>query len=101
MINNKVNLTKEQIKNFCEKNHIRRFAYFGSVLRDDFGPNSDIDILVDLEPDARIGLLEMAQMEIELTEMIGKQVDLRTPGDLSIYFRDKVVKEAEVQYKRV
>jgi len=101
LINDKVKLTKEQIKIFCENNHIRKFAYFGSVLRDDFKPDSDLDILVDLEPDAIIGLLEMAQMEIELSEMIGRNVDLRTPEDLSIYFRDKVVKEADVQYERV
>jgi predicted nucleotidyltransferase len=99
--NNKVKLTKEQIKSFCENNHIQKFAYFGSVIRDDFKSDSDVDILVDLEPDAIIGLLEMAQMEIELSEMIGRNVDLRTPEDLSIYFRDRVVKEADVQYERV
>jgi uncharacterized protein len=99
--NDRVKLTQDQIAKFCDKNHILKFAYFGSVLRDNFKPDSDIDILVELDPDAIIGLLEMAQMEIELSEMIGRNVDIRTPEDLSIYFRDKVVKEAEVQYERV
>ncbi|MEK7399177.1 MAG: nucleotidyltransferase family protein [Candidatus Poribacteria bacterium] len=101
MTDDKIRLNKDQIKQFCEKNHIKKFAYFGSVLRDDFKSDSDVDILVDLEPDALIGLLEMAQMEIELSKMIGRKVDLRTPEDLSVYFRDKVVKEADIQYERI
>jgi len=97
----RVKLTKDQIAGFCSKNHILKFAYFGSILRDDFNSDSDIDILIELDPDARIGLLEMAKMEIELSEMIGRKVDLRTPGDLSKYFRDKVMQEADIQYERV
>ena len=96
----RIKLTKDQIARFCDKNHILKFAYFGSVLRNDFGADSDIDILVELDPDARIGLLEMAKMEIELSEMLGRKVDLRTPGDLSKYFRDKVVQEADIQYEQ-
>ena len=95
------NITKEQIADFCEKNQIRKFAFYGSVLRDDFQPDSDIDVLVEFEPQHRIGLMEVAGMEIELSEMIGRKVDLRTPEDLSKYFRDKVVAEAEIQYERV
>ena len=97
---NLFNITKEQIADFCEKNQIRKFAFYGSVLRDDFGPESDIDVLVDLEPNHTIGLMEMAGMEIELSEVMGRKVDLRTPEDLSKYFRDKVVAEAEIQYER-
>jgi len=93
-----INFTKEQIREFCAKNHIKRFAFFGSVLRDDFRPSSDIDILVDVDPEAKIDLIEMARMELELTEMLGRKVDLRTPQDLSKYFRDKVVAEAKVLY---
>jgi predicted nucleotidyltransferase len=93
-------LTKEQIAEFCKKNHIKKFAFFGSVLRDDFRPDSDIDILIDLEPGAPIGLFEMADMELELSDMIRRKVDLRTPQDLSKYFRNKVVAEAEVLYER-
>jgi len=99
-LDERVNITKEQIADFCRRNHIRKFAFFGSVLRDDFGPDSDIDALVELEPGAPIGLFEMAEMEIELSEMIGRKVDLQTPQDISRYFRDKVVAEAEVLYER-
>ena len=97
----RVNLTKEQIAEFCRKHHIKKFAFFGSILRDDFRSDSDIDILVDLEPGAPIGLFEMADMEIQLSDMAGRKVDLRTPQDLSKYFRDKVVKEAEILYERI
>jgi predicted nucleotidyltransferase len=95
------NITKGQIADFCKKNQIRKFAFYGSVLRDDFRPDSDVDILVEFEPQNRIGLMEVAGMEIELSEMIGRKVDLRTPEDLSRYFRDKVIAEAEIQYERV
>jgi len=95
-----VNLTKEKIADFCEKNYIRKFALYGSVLRDDFRPDSDVDVLVEFEPDKPIGLMAMARMERELSELVGRQVDLRTPQDLSKYFRDKVVSEAEVLYER-
>ena len=95
------NITKEQIADFCEKNQIRKFAFYGSVLRDDFRPESDIDVLVELEPNHTIGLFEIAQMEIDLLELMGgRKVDLRTLQDLSRYFRDKVVAEALVQYER-
>ena len=94
------NITREQIADFCKKNQIRKLAFYGSVLRDDFGPKSDIDVLVELEPSHTIGLLKMAQMEIELSELMGgRKVDLRTPQDLSKYFRDKVIAEAVVQYE--
>jgi len=96
----RVNLTKEQIAEFCRKHYIKKFAFFGSILRDDFRSDSDIDILVDLEPGAPIGLFEMADMELQLSDMAGRKVDLRTPQDLSKYFRNKVVREAEVLYER-
>ena len=95
----RVNLTKEQIAEFCKRNHIKRFAYFGSVLRDDFRADSDIDVLIDLDYKYKTGLMKMARMEIELSDMIGRKVDLRTPEDLSDYFRDDVLTEAEVQYE--
>lgn len=94
------NLTEEQIADFCKRNHIRKLAFFGSVLRDDFRPDSDIDILVEFDPDAHIGFIAMAGMEIELSEMIGRKVDLRTPRELSRYFRNEVLAEAEVQYEK-
>jgi len=93
-----IDIPKERIADFCRRNHIRRLALFGSVLRDDFGPDSDVDVLVEFEPAARVGLLRLAGMEIELGEILGRKVDLNTPGFLSQYFRDKVLAEAEVQY---
>lgn len=94
----RIQVDNERIAEFCRRNHIRRLAFFGSVLRDDFRPDSDVDILVEFEPDASVGLIKMAGLEIELSEIIGRKVDLRTPGDLSRYFRDKVIETAEVQY---
>ena len=93
-----IDIPKERIADFCRRNRIRRLALFGSVLRDDFGPDSDVDVLVEFEPEARVGLLRLAGMEIELGELLGRKVDLNTPGFLSDYFRDKVLAEAEVQY---
>jgi len=96
----RVNLTKEQITEFCQKYHIKKFAFFGSVLRDSFRPDSDVDILVDFDYSVPIGLMEIAGIEIELSKMIGREVDLSTPDDLSDYFRDKVLTQAEVLYER-
>ena len=96
----RVNLTKEQIAEFCQKHHIKKFAFFGSILRDDFQPNSDIDILIDLDYSVPTGLMEIAGMEIELSKMIGRKVDLSTPEGLSDYFRDKVLTQTEVLYER-
>lgn len=88
---------RQQIADFCRRHHIRKLAFFGSVLRDDFGPESDIDVLVEFEPGRVPGLAFLA-MEEELSEILGRKVDLNTPGFLSPYFRDRVVAEAEVQY---
>ena len=96
----RVNITKKQIADFCEKNHILRLAFFGSVLRDDFRLDSDVDILVYLDRSVPIGLMEMARMERQLSGMIGRKVDLRTPNELSVYFRDNVIAEAEIIYER-
>ena len=93
-----IDIPKEQIAEFCRRNHIRRLALFGSVLREDFTADSDVDVLVEFEPDARVGLLGLARMEIELSELLGRKVDLNTPGFLSPYFRDEVLAEAEAQY---
>ncbi|MFZ1956974.1 MAG: nucleotidyltransferase family protein, partial [Desulfobacterales bacterium] len=71
---------------------------FGSVLRGDFGPDSDIDILVEFEFGTRVGLITLAGLELELGEIIGRKVDLNTPGFLSKYYRDRIINEAVVQY---
>ena len=83
---------------FCERHHIRRLSLFGSQIKGKAGPDSDVDLLVEFDPEHIPGLLGMAGMEIELSDMLGKKVDLRTVGDLSRHFRDEVVREAEVQY---
>jgi predicted nucleotidyltransferase len=94
----RLQINADRIADFCHRHHIRRLAFFGSVLRDDFGPESDVDVLVEFAPGQVVGLLRMAAMELELSEIIGRKVDLRTPQDFSRYFRDEVVAGAEVQY---
>ncbi len=94
----RINIPNERIAEFCRANHIRRLALFGSVLRDDFGPDSDVDVLVEFEPEARVGMLRLAGLEIDLGNMLGRKVDLNTPGFLSDYFRNEVMAEAEVHY---
>jgi predicted nucleotidyltransferase len=93
----RVEIPREQIEAFCRRNHIRRLAFFGSVFRDDFTPESDVDVLVEFEPGVRVGL-RFFGMEQELSEILGRRVDLNTPGFLSKYFRDEVIAEAEVLY---
>ncbi|MHB0912481.1 MAG: nucleotidyltransferase family protein [Armatimonadota bacterium] len=91
-------IDKEKIAEFCRKHHIRKLSFFGSVLRDDFGSESDVDVLVEFEPGTSVGLIRMAGMELELSQIIGRKVDLRTANDLSRYFRDEVLDTAAVQY---
>ena len=86
-----------KIADFCRRHYIRRLALFGSVLRQDFRPDSDIDVLVEFEPDHVPGLAFFA-MEQELSTLLGRRVDLNTPQFLSRYFRDQVLAEAETQY---
>jgi predicted nucleotidyltransferase len=90
-------LPAEKIAEFCRRHRIQKLSLFGSVLRDDFRPDSDIDVLVEFEPGARTGVAFFG-MEIELSALLGRKVDLNTEGFLSKYFRDRVLKEAEVQY---
>jgi len=91
---------KAKIADFCRRHHIRRLALFGSVLRDDFGPESDVDILVDFDPGKAPGLLGIVAMEYELAETLAlnRKVDLRTVHDLSPHFRDEVSGLAEEIY---
>lgn len=93
----RIDIPEERMAEFCRTNHIRRLALFGSVLRDDFGPDSDVDILVEFEPGTRVGL-KFFGLEIELSEILGRTVDLNTSGFISDYFRDEVMAEAEVCY---
>lgn len=94
----RIQMPREALAAFCRKHGVRRLALFGSVLRDDFRPDSDVDVLVEFEPGARAGYLKLAAMELELGDVLGRKVDLRTPGELSRYFRDDVLAGAEVQF---
>ena len=93
----KIDVPKEKIADFCRRNGIRRLALFGSVLRDDFSGESDVDVLVEFEPDVHVGLA-FFRMERQLSQIMGRKVDLNTPGFLSRDFREDVSKEAEVLY---
>ena len=93
----KLKLDREAVAEFCRRHHVRRLALFGSVLRDDFTPASDVDVLVEFETGHVPGLAFFA-MEAELSGLVGRKVDLNTPGFLSRYFRDQVLAEAETQY---
>lgn len=97
-MNATIKVPRETLAEFCRRNQIRRLSLFGSVLREDFGPDSDVDVLVEFEPEARVGFFALVRMEMELSELLGHKVDLNTPGFLSRYFRDQVLEEAEVQY---
>ena len=93
-------LPRETIEGFCVHNRIRKLSFFGSILTPRFRPASDIDVLVEFEPGCTPGYLDLAGIEIELSKMLGRKVDLRTPEELSRYFRDKVLASAAVQYER-
>jgi uncharacterized protein len=89
----------EALADVCSRHRIRRLSVFGSALHGTDGPESDIDLLVEFEPEARTTLLDMARIEAELSALVGgRRVDLRTPGELSRYFREDVLREADVQY---
>lgn len=93
-----IQLDKQQIKAFCESKHITYLGVFGSALTSHFTSESDVDILVKFEHQNLPTLFEMADMEMELTKLVGRQVDLKTPNDLSPYFRDEVLNHARVYY---
>jgi uncharacterized protein len=95
----KIDIPRAEIAVFCCRHHIRKLALFSSVLRDDFRHDSDIDVLVEFEPGHLPGLIRLAGMELELSDLLGgRRVDLNTPLCLSPYFRDEVLAEAEVLY---
>ena len=94
----RIRIPKDQIAEYCKRNRVRRLSLFGSVLREDFGPDSDVDVLVEFEPGTRIGLIRLSGLEIELGNIVGRKVDLNTPGFLSKYYRDQILTEADVQY---
>ncbi|MBI5888205.1 MAG: nucleotidyltransferase family protein [Deltaproteobacteria bacterium] len=93
-----INIPHEKIAEFCQRNHIRKFSFFGSVLTGDFGPDSDIDVLAEFFAGMGPGLIGLSHMELELSGIFGRKVDLRTPNELSRYFREEVVSSAQVEY---
>jgi predicted nucleotidyltransferase len=93
-----IEVSKEAIAEFCRRNQIRKLAVFGSALRDDFTPESDVDVIVWFEPKATVGLIRFHHIEEELSELLHRAVDLNTVNSLSRYFRDRVLAEAEVLY---
>lgn len=94
-------MPQRQVAEFCRRHHIRKLALFGSVLREDFRPESDIDVLVEFDPDDVPGLITLAGMEMELSEILGgRKVDMNTPRSLSPYYRDEVLGEAKVLYDK-
>jgi predicted nucleotidyltransferase len=93
----RIDVPRERIAELCRRRRIRRLAFFGSVLRDDFTPASDIDVLVEFEPGTRIGYA-FFDIERELTEILGRRVDLKTAPELSKYYRDEVLAEAQEVY---
>ena len=95
-----IEIPKDKIAEFCRRNHIRRLALFGSVLRDDFRSDSDVDVLVEFEPGARVGLITLAGIEIDLSRLLGRRVEMHTPRGLAPHFRDDVLDLAEVQYEQ-
>jgi predicted nucleotidyltransferase len=93
-----IQLDREFVAEFCQRNQIRRLALFGSVLTERFRPESDLDVLVEFEPDGEPGFIGLARMQLELEAVVGRPVDFRTPKDLSRFFREEVLRSAEVQY---
>lgn len=95
---------KEKIKEAVEKdplkNSIKKVSIFGSYIHRDFKDDSDVDVLIEFTPAARIGFFELVNIQNRLKGMVGKEVDLLTPESLSKYFREEVIKEAETIYER-
>jgi len=95
----KVKIDPKKIAEFCRRNRISKLSLFGSVLREDFGPNSDLDVLVEFEPDAGVGLIRFAGMKIELEKILGRKVDLNTPKFFRPELRSKILNQSLVQYE--
>jgi predicted nucleotidyltransferase len=94
VLGGRIMVSREAIEDFCRRHHIRKLSLFGSVLRDDFSPESDVDVLVEFEPDHVPGFFRFFEMEMELSQVLGRTVDMNTPNSLSKYFRDRVLAEA-------
>ena len=91
-------LDSSAIRDICIRHRVKRLSLFGSAIHGDFKPASDVDLLVEFLPDQEVGYFKLATLQVELEEAIGRKVDLKTPAELSQYFRDQVLREAVVQY---
>jgi predicted nucleotidyltransferase len=98
MVQERIHLDEKQLVPFCRQHHISKLSFFGSVLRDDFRADSDVDVMVEFEPDCAPGLIGFAGIELELEELVGRKVDLNTPRFFSEPLRQRVLAEAEVLY---
>ena len=98
MAKTRIDIPKKRIAEFCRRHRIQSLSLFGSVLSDDFGPDSDVDVLIEFKPGTRIGLFRLTGLQFELAEILGRNVDLNTPGFISKYFRSKVLAEREIHY---
>ena len=94
-----IEVSREALADFCRRHHILKLSFFGSVLRDDFAAGSDVDVLVEFSPGAQVGLITLPGMEIELSGILGRKVDMNTEGFLSPFFRDEVLREAAPAYE--
>lgn len=101
MMPTNIQLPNEALQDFCARHHIRTLKLFGSALRDDFTAESDIDLLAEFAPGEPLGLIRLGTIEAELSELVGRKVDLNLPDMLSKYFRDEVLAEAETIYDAV
>lgn len=91
----RIDVPRQQLADLCRRHHVRRLAFFGSVLRDDFRPDSDIDVLVEIDPGKTVTFFTLARLENDLADMLGRRVDLHVPRMLHPYLRDKVLSQAE------
>jgi predicted nucleotidyltransferase len=99
LLEDRIAVEQAAISEFCRRNHVRRLSFFGSVLRDDFRPESDIDVLVEFDPDHVPGYFRLSAMERELSALLGRKVDLRTPGEIGDYFRERVLTSSRVWHE--
>ena len=95
-----IDIHQDRIDRFCRQNRIRKLSLFGSVLRDDFTTDSDVDVLVEFKTEARVGFITLAGMEIELTRLLGRRAEMHTPGGLNPQFRNDVLDSAEVLFEQ-
>jgi len=96
----KIAISEDALAEFCQRYHVRKLSLFGSILRDDFRVESDVDVLVEFEPGQTVDFFTFIDMQDELSELFGRKVDLNTPKFLSRYFRDQVMANARVLYER-